>query len=76
MGFVKKLFSAPEVQQVIAPVEDVPSYDDEQRELEERRKLLEAERKRVGRRKTILTGGQGLNDIEDKDIDKKTLLGG
>lgn len=76
MGFIKKIFDPDPPQMITQAVEDVPSYDDEQRELEERRKLLEAERKRVGRRKTILTGGQGLNDIEDEDIDKKTLLGG
>tara|TARA_R100000458_G_scaffold25977_1_gene23405 strand:- start:993 stop:1094 length:102 start_codon:yes stop_codon:yes gene_type:complete len=30
---------------------------------------------RKGRRSTILTG-QGLTEIEDENIDKKTLLGG
>ena len=57
-------------------VEDVPSFEDEQRELDEKRKLEEAERKRKGRRSTILTGGQGLNEIEDDEINKRTLLGG
>ena len=32
------------------------------------------ERKRKGRRSTILTGS-GLNEIEDANVDKKTLLG-
>ena len=36
--------------------------------------MLEAERKRKGRRSTILTGS-GLNEIEDANVDKKTLLG-
>ena len=56
-------------------VEDVPSLEDEarEREIEEdtRRRLLN----RKGRRSTILTG-TGLSDIEEENIDQKTLLGG
>ena len=56
-------------------VEDVPSLEDEERdrevEEETRRRLI----KRKGRRSTILTG-TGLTDIEDENIDQKTLLGG
>ena len=54
---------------------DIPSAEDEaiKREAaeEERRRLLN----RKGRRSTILTGS-GLSDIEDENLDQKTLLGG
>ena len=54
---------------------DVPSYEDEERDAAAKAEMLEAERKRKGRRSTILTG-TGLNEIEDENIDKKSLLGG
>ena len=58
-----------------APPEPDFSYEDEARQAEaeadERRRNLN----RKGRRSTILTG-TGLTEIEDKDIQKKTLLGG
>ena len=75
MGFLKKLFDTEPVQMAFQD-NDVPSYEDEQRALEERRKLLETEKNRKGRRSTILTGGTGLNDIEEENINQKTLLGG
>ena len=53
---------------------DVPNYEDEERDATAKAEMLEAERKRKGRRSTILTG-TGLNEIEDENIDKKTLLG-
>ena len=53
---------------------DVPSYEDEERDAAAKAEMLEAERKRKGRRSTILTGS-GLNKIEDANVDKKTLLG-
>ena len=53
---------------------DVPNYEDEERDAAAKTEMLEAERKRKGRRSTILTG-TGLNEIEDANIDKKTLLG-
>jgi len=53
---------------------DVPNYEDEERDAAEEKEMLDAERRRKGRRSTILTG-TGLNDIEDANIDKKTLLG-
>ena len=56
-----------------APV-DVPNYADEERDKLEAQKLTDAEKKRKGRRSTILTGS-GLNEIEDANIQKKTLLG-
>ena len=54
--------------------EDVPSYEDQQREKAELEKLRSAETSRKGRRSTILTGGQGLTT--DAELNKKSLLGG
>ena len=54
---------------------DVPAYADEERDAAAEAELLASERKRKGRRSTILTG-TGLNEIEDENIEKKTLLGG
>jgi len=72
------LFKAPKIPApppIQAPPEPDFSYEDEQREKEaaedERRRNLN----RKGRRSTILTG-TGLTDIEDENIQKKTLLGG
>ena len=53
---------------------DVPDYADEERDAAAEAELLASERKRKGRRSTILTG-TGLNEIEDENIKKKTLLG-
>ena len=53
---------------------DVPDYADEERDAAAKAEMLAAERKRKGRRSTILTG-TGLNEIEDENINKKTLLG-
>ena len=53
---------------------DVPDYADEERDAAAEAEMLAAERKRKGRRSTILTGS-GLNEIEDANVDKKTLLG-
>jgi|TARA_B110000285_G_scaffold222710_1_gene277225 hypothetical protein len=53
---------------------DVPDYADEERDAAAEKEMLAAERRRKGRRSTILTG-TGLNEIEDEKIDKKTLLG-
>ena len=75
-GFIKKILDI-EPQVFEAPkVADVPSFDDAERELEQRNLLKEQERKRKGRRSTILTGSQGLNEIADENINQKTLLGG
>ena len=72
------IFKAPKIQApppIQAPPEPDFSYEDEQREKEaadaERRRNV----KRTGRRSTILTG-TGLSEIEDENIDQKTLLGG
>ena len=53
---------------------DVPDYADEERDAAAKQELLDAERRRKGRRSTILTG-TGLNEIEDENINKKSLLG-
>ena len=70
--FRPKIPAPPPIQ---APPEPDFSYEDEQREKEaadaERRRNI----KRTGRRSTILTG-TGLSEIEDENIDQKTLLGG
>ena len=58
---------------VMPEVKDVPNYDDEEREKEKRTALEASERKRKGRRSTILTGGSGLSD--EAELNQKTLLG-
>jgi len=58
---------------VMPEVKDVPNYQDAEREAEELAKLQASERKRKGRRSTILTGGTGLTT--DPDLNQKTLLG-
>lgn len=70
--FKPKIPAPPPV--VMPKVEDVPSYEDEERRAAEEQELRDAERRRKGRRSTILTG-TGLNEIEDENIQKKTLLG-
>jgi hypothetical protein len=58
---------------VMPEVKDVPNYDDEERKKEQRAALEASERKRKGRRSTILTGGSGLS--EEAELNQKTLLG-
>ena len=74
MGGIFKAPKIPAPPPIQAPPEPDFSYEDEEREKAARAELLEAERKRKGRRSTILTGS-GLNEIEDANVDKKTLLG-
>ena len=73
------LFKTPKIPApppIIMPEEkDVPSFEDAERDAAAKEELRTAERKRKGRRSTILTG-TGLTDIEDENIEKKTLLGG
>ena len=71
--FKPKIPAPPPI--VMPKVEDAPDYEDEERKAAEEKEMLDAERRRKGRRSTILTG-TGLNEIEDQNIDKKTLLGG
>ena len=76
MGSIFKAPKMPAPPPLVMPEEkDVPNYEDEERERLAQEKLEAAERKRQGRRSTILTG-TGLNEIEDNEIEKKTLLGG
>jgi len=73
------LFKAPKIPApppIIMPEpKEVPKYEDAERDLAAEEELRATERKRKGRRSTILTG-TGLTDIEDENIEKKTLLGG
>ena len=70
--FKPKIPAPPPI--VMPEPEEAPNYEDEERDAAAQAELLEAERRRKGRRSTILTG-TGLNEIEDENIDKKTLLG-
>jgi len=68
---------APPVPQFIMPeVEAVPEIDSAEDKARLAEEMRRAENKRMGRRSTILTTSSGLNEIEDKDINKETLLGG
>ena len=58
---------------VMPETKDVPNYEDEAREKETREALEASERKRKGRRSTLLTGGTGLTT--EAELYKKTLLG-
>ena len=79
MSFIAKLFfpKAPAMPKMELPkVEDTPSYEDEARkrqaEEDERRRALN----RRGRRSTILTSDKGLNEVDEENIEYKTLIGG
>tara|TARA_R110002153_G_scaffold45348_1_gene127962 strand:+ start:4255 stop:4479 length:225 start_codon:yes stop_codon:yes gene_type:complete len=54
--------------------EKVPEMDSAEDKARLAEEMRVAENKRTGGRSTILTG-TGLNDIEDENIEKKTLLG-
>ena len=76
MSILFKTPSMPAPPQLVMPkTEDVPSYEDMTREKAEADKLLSQERKRKGRRSTILTG-TGLNPIEEANLKTTSLLGG
>ena len=75
MGSIFKAPKIPDPQPIQMPkVEDVPEADDPEMVAEAEAEQRAAERKRKGRRSTILTG-TGLNEIEDQNINKRTLLG-
>jgi hypothetical protein len=76
MSFIfPKMPAMPAPPQLELPkAEDVPSYEDKEREKAELEKLRSAEVLRKGRRSTILTGGTGLTT--DAELNKKSLLGG
>ena len=66
--------SMPAMPALVMPeVKDVPNFDDEQRKKEQREALEESERRRTGRKSTILTGGAGLT--EEAELNQPTLLG-
>ena len=78
MSFIAKLFTPkmPTMPVMQMPeVADVPNYDDEERKLEAARNLKGTMRNRKGRSSTILTTNSGLNEIDEDEISKKTLLG-
>ena len=78
MSFIAKLFmpKAPSIPVMKMPeVADVPNYDDEDRKLKAARNLKDTMRNRKGRSSTILTTNSGLNDSDEDEISKKTLLG-
>ena len=61
--------------QMVAPPEPEMSFEDEAREKQAAEDEARRNRNRTGRRSTILTGSQGLNEIGDDELYKKTLLG-
>ena len=71
MSFLMPKFPSPPAM-VMPEVKDVPNYSDEERKKEQRLALEASERKRKGRRSTILTG-TGLTT--EPELYKKTLLG-
>ena len=74
MGFLKAP-KIPDPQPIQMPsVADVPKADDPELVAKQEAEQREKDRKRKGRRSTILTG-TGLNEIEDQNINKRTLLG-
>ena len=78
MSFIAKMFmpKMPSMPIMKLPeVADVPNYDDEERKLEAARNLKDTMRNRKGRSSTILTTSSGLNEIDEDEISKKTLLG-
>ena len=78
MSFIAKLFTPkmPTMPVMKMPeVADVPNYDDEDRKLEAARNLKDTMRNRKGRSSTILTTNSGLNESDEDEISKKTLLG-
>ena len=70
--FKPKMPTPPKL--VMPEPEDAPMYVDDERDEEAEANLKMAERRRKGRRSTILTGS-GLNEIEDQNINKKSLIG-
>ena len=78
MSFIAKLFTPkmPKMPEIKMPeVAEVPNYDDEQRKIDAAIDLKDTMRKRKGRSSTILTTSSGLNESEEDEISKKTLLG-
>jgi hypothetical protein len=75
MGSIFKAPKMPDPAPIVMPkTEDVPEEDDPAVIAAEEEAQRKRERNRKGRRSTILTG-TGLNEIEDANIDQKSLLG-
>ena len=78
MGSIFRAPKIPDPQPMqMSKVEDVPEApveEDAELVAEQEAEQRAKERKRKGRRSTILTG-TGLNEIEDQEINKRTLLG-
>jgi len=75
MGSIFKAPKIPDPAPMVMPkTEDVPDADDAAMKAAEAEAQRKRDRNRKGRRSTILTG-TGLNEIEDANIDQKTLLG-
>ena len=78
MSFIAKLFTpkppAPPVFIMPEP-EEVPEADSAEDKARLAEEMRRAENKRKGRRSTILSGSSGLNESEEDEISKKTLLG-
>ena len=66
----------PPIPQFIMPeVKDIPEVDSPEDKAREAEAMRRAENKRMGRRSTILTTSSGLNESDEDEIAKKTLLG-
>tara|TARA_B100000795_G_C22527411_1_gene333745 strand:- start:347 stop:583 length:237 start_codon:yes stop_codon:yes gene_type:complete len=78
MSFIAKMFmpKMPPIPQFIMPeVKDIPEVDSPEDKAREAEAMRRAENKRMGRRSTILTTSSGLNESDEDEIAKKTLLG-
>ena len=78
MSFIAKIFTPkmPPIPKFIVPeVKDVPEIDSPEDAAREAEAMRRAENKRMGRRSTILTTSSGLNESDEDEIAKKTLLG-
>ena len=78
MSFIAKIFTPkmPPIPQFIMPeVKDIPEVDSPEDKAREAEEMRRAENKRMGRRSTILTTSSGLNESDEDEIAKKTLLG-
>lgn len=80
-GFIRKVFGIPKQPEFQAPVveevrKELPPVNDVQREEEVTDELEKVEKKRKGRRSTILNTNQGLLEIDEENIEQKNLLGG
>ena len=77
MSFLMPKVSIPPPPQLEMPDDSkVPNLEDQARREQEAEDMRRRNRNRKGRRSTILTTSQGLNEIEDENIKKKSLLGG